>query len=383
MDGLKKLVGPIVIVALVAAAALVMLDGRSPKTVTAYFPRAISVYEGSDVRVLGVPVGTVDTVTPEGTSVKIEMSYDPTVKLPADAKAVIVAPSIVGDRFVQLTPVYGAQGEDGDVLEDGAVISLDETSTPIELDQIFSSIDQLAVAVGPNGANSQGALTDLLEQTADNFRGQGATFNQTITDFSTFTSTLDRNKEELFGSTAELEKFINTLATNDKTVRNFNDSLSSVSTVLAGERTELRSALSNLATALQTVGTFVRQNRQILTTNISGLNRVAKVLVRRRSALDEVLKTAPVALNNLALTYNPQAGTLDVNANVGELVNQITGDPKTLLCGLVNQADSSGDTCKLIQQLPLPRTSPFGPGTGSSYGEQFDPTLGGLAGVQR
>ncbi len=383
MEGLKKLVGPIVVVALIAAAALVMLDGRSPKTVTAYFPRAISVYEGSDVRVLGVPVGTVDTVTPEGTSVKVEMSYDPTVKLPADAKAVIVAPSIVGDRFVQLTPAYGAEGTQDDVLADGAQIALQDTSTPIELDQIYASIDQLSVALGPDGANSTGALTDLLESTADNFRGQGAAFNQTIRDFSTFTQTLDRNKEELFGSTAELEKFINTLATNDQTVRRFNDSLASVSTVLAGERQELRAALGNLATALQSVGTFVRQNRQILTSNISGLNRVARVLVKRRSSLEEILKTAPVALNNLALTYNPQAGTLDTNANVGELVNQISGDPKTLLCGLVANADESGETCKLIQQLPLPRTTPFGPGTGTSYGERFDPTLGGLAEAPR
>ena len=34
------------------------------------------------------------------------MSYDAEVNVPADAQAVIVAPSIVGDRFVQLTPVY-------------------------------------------------------------------------------------------------------------------------------------------------------------------------------------------------------------------------------------------------------------------------------------
>ena len=69
----------------------------------------ISVYEGSDVRVLGVPVGTVTRVEPTGTDVTVTMAYDDDVKLPADAKAVIIAPSVVGDRYVQLTPAYSGR----------------------------------------------------------------------------------------------------------------------------------------------------------------------------------------------------------------------------------------------------------------------------------
>ncbi len=379
MTTLSKYIGPVIVLALVVAAAFTVLGEDDQKTITAYFPRAISVYEGSDVRVLGVPVGTVDTVEPKGTRVKVEISYDETVALPADAKAVIVAPSIVGDRFVQITPAYTG----GDKLADGAEIDIDQTSVPLELDQIYSSINDLTVAVGPDGANSKGALTDLLEVTADNFRGQGETFNQTITDFATLTKTLDDSKEELFGSTAELEKFINTLANNDQTVRDFNSSLASVSTVLAGERQELAGALKNLATALTTVGDFVRTNREILTKDVAGLNRVANVLVKRRASIDEILNDAPVALNNLALTYNPQAGTLDTKSNLGENIEQITGNPTDFLCGIVNTNDPSGDTCDLIQGLPLPRTSPFGPGTGTSYGEPFDPSLGGLVAVRR
>ena len=45
---------------------------------------------------------------------------------------------------------------------------------------------------------------------------------------------------------------------------------------------------------------FVKDNREILGRNIKGLNRVAKVLVKQRGALDEILTTGPVALNNLA-----------------------------------------------------------------------------------
>ena len=104
---LKRLIVPAVIVALVAAAAIVMFTGGSDqKTLVAKFPRTVSIYQGSDVRVLGVPVGKVDSVTPSGTDVVVKMSYDPSVKVPSDAKAVIIAPSIVGDRYIQLTPTY-------------------------------------------------------------------------------------------------------------------------------------------------------------------------------------------------------------------------------------------------------------------------------------
>ena len=378
MNLLKRAIVPAVIVIALVAGAFVMFRGEDTKTLTAHFPRTISIYEGSDVRVLGVPVGHVDTVTPSGTDVVVKMSYDANVKIPADAKAAIIAPSIVGDRFVQLTPVYTG----GDVMADGATLPEDRTAVPLELDQIYSSLDDLTVALGPTGANQKGALTDLLETTAANFGGEGAKFHQTIQDFGKLSQTLDDNKDELFGSARELEGFIGTLARNDKTVRKFNQSLSDVSGMLAGERQELSASLRNLATALGQVGTFVRENRAALGRNISGLNRVSKVLVKRRDELDQILASGPLALNNLALTYNPQAGTLDTNANLGEVINQVQSDPSTLLCGFLSQADHSGALCGLVQQA-LKRPAPGPGGRTQPSGDRYDRSLGGFVGVDR
>lgn len=378
MTTLKKFLVPAVLVALVAAAAFTMFRSDEQKTLTAHFPRTIAIYEGSEVRVLGVPVGTVDSVTPSGTDVVVTMSYDAKIKVPADAKAVIVAPSLVGDRFVQLTPVY----DGGPVIASGEVLQTDRTAVPLELDQIYSSLNELNVALGPNGANRKGALTDLLETTAKNFGGQGAQFHQTIQDFSKLSQTLDNNKDELFGSARELEGFIRTLAKNDTTVRRFNQSLADASQMLSGERTELSASLRNLAEAMTQVSSFVKQNREILGKNISGLNRVSKVLVKQRAALGEVLTAGPLALNNLALTYNPQAGTLDTSSNTGELFNQIETDPATLLCGFVSQTDQSGAACDLIKQA-FPRAGAFGQGHVGKQYDRFDPSLGGLVEVPR
>jgi phospholipid/cholesterol/gamma-HCH transport system substrate-binding protein len=386
MSLLQRAIVPFIIVALVIAGALVMFTGdNGDKSVTAYFPRTVSLYEGSDVRVLGVAVGEIDEVTPEGTRVKVVMRYDDDVKIPADAQAVIISPSIVGDRYVQLTPAY----EGGEVLADNVSLDESRTAVPLELDQIYSSLDRLTVALGPNGANKNGAVTDLLEVTAENFGGQGAKFKQTIQDFSTLSQTLDNNKEELFGSLTELEGFVSTLADNDDTVRQFNQSLGDVSTMLAGESDELSAALANLSTALGQVGTFVEENKASLGRNITGLNRVAKVLVKRRAELDQILRIAPVALSNLALTYNPDTGTLDTNANIGNLEHEVVSNPGGLLCALVSANDPQGRICDLIDgMLPAPGASraAFGdaarPDQEPAYEQRFDLSLNGLVEVR-
>ena len=172
-------------------------------------------------------------------------------------------------------------------------MDVEQTAVPLELDQIYDNLDKLNVALGPNGANREGALSDLLEVTADNFGGQGEQFNQTIRDFSDFSQTLSDNRTEFFDSTRALQGFISTLAENDQTVRQFNDSIADVSTVLEGEKEELAAALRNLSVALGEVSTFVRDNRATLGRNIKGLNRVAGVLAKQRNALDEILTAAP------------------------------------------------------------------------------------------
>jgi phospholipid/cholesterol/gamma-HCH transport system substrate-binding protein len=364
---------PALLLVVAVTAGVTMLTGGGERTLVAHFPRTISIYEGSDVRVLGVPVGKVDTVTPNGTDVKVTMHYEDDVQVPADVKAVIVAPSVVGDRYVQLSPAY----TQGPVLEDGAVLDTSRTAVPVELDDIYGSLDKLVVALGPTGANKDGALSDLLEQTAKNFGGEGAQVRQTIGDLGKLSKTLDDNKDELFGSAAQLQSFISTLAKNDSTVRSFTSSLAQVSTMLEGERTDLASSLHNLATSLGDVTTFVRTNKSVLHSDIAGLNRVAKVLVKRRNELSSILDDAPLALNNLFYAYNPQSGTLDTNANLGSVLGNAINDPALTLCTLVNQADKSGGLCKLLDSV-LPRGAVFGAGTGTAVGKHTDPTLGGL-----
>lgn len=379
--GLTRILSVVAVLAVVVTLVMVALPGQEKKYVTASFPRTVSLYEGSDVRILGVPVGKVESVRPSGTDVTVKMWYDAKYKVPANAQAVIVTPAIVGDRFVQLTPVY----KGGAVMADGATLSVSDTSTPLELDEIYQSIDDLTVALGPKGANKEGALTRLLDSTAHNFAGQGEQFHQTIQDLGKLTGTLENNKEELFGTARQIERFVSVLAKNDQTVRDFNQSLAGASDVLAGERKDLAASLRNLGIAMQQVSSFVRENRASLGENIDGLNRVTKILVKQRNALDEVLGTAPLALNNLFLTYNPSTGTLDTRANQGETPAQVGADPGAFLCSVVEPNDPSGRSCNLIKQaLKGAARAGTGDATGATRQvpvEHVDKSLAGLVEV--
>jgi phospholipid/cholesterol/gamma-HCH transport system substrate-binding protein len=340
---LGRVVASAVVLALVAA-GFALWPRNDTVQVTGMFTRAVGLYPGSDVRVLGVPIGTVVSVTPRGDQVAVKFEYDPSVKVPSDAKAAIVSPSLVSDRYVQLLPAYTS----GPVMASGSTIALDNTAVPVELDRVSASLNDLMVALGPDGANKNGALSRLLDTGAKNLKGQGGAIHDTTHDLSLALQTLAGGKDDLFSTVKNLQSFTSTLATNDTQVRRLNGDLASVSDQLAGERGDLGAALKNLAIALNETSTFVHDNRAVIRTNLDQLTSVTTTIARQRDALAETLMNAPVAVSNLNHAYNPTSGTLDTRNNAAQL-----DDPALMICALINGPTGTGNTdlCKNIQKL--------------------------------
>jgi ABC-type transporter Mla subunit MlaD len=223
------------------------------------------------------------------------------------------------------------------------------------------------VALGPNGANADGSLSDLVNATAANLEGNGTKFRSTLHDLALLSGTLENNKEELFSSISQVEEFVHALAVNDQAVRDFNQSLAGVSTVLAGERRDLALAVRSLAVAMRDVRGFVEENGEALSGNVKGLVRVTGTLVKQRDALTEILDVAPLALNNLVAVYNERTGTLDQRANVDQNEHQIQTDPKTFICAYIDDEPEGGlcdgplgEILDLLGEMQLERSGPFG-----------------------
>ncbi|WP_420824829.1 MCE family protein [Streptomyces coryli] len=285
------------------------------KKITAYFDRAVSVHEGSDVRVLGVKIGTVDDIEPRGKQVKVELSVDDGVKVPRRVQAVVVAPSVVAGRFVQLSPPWQA----GEQFPDGGVIPATDTATPVEVDELMKSVTDLSEALGPKGANKNGALSDLLNTGAANLKGNGKAFGETIKNLGGAASVLNGNSGDLVKTVEGLQKFTTMLKKNDKGVRTAAKQLADVSKFLSDDKENLAAALKDLGTALGQVKGFIQENRGRLKSNVDRLAKLTQSVVDQRKSVAEALDVLPLAAQNIDNAYNPRTNTLDGRANINEL----------------------------------------------------------------
>jgi phospholipid/cholesterol/gamma-HCH transport system substrate-binding protein len=321
------------VVVIVGGGAWYLLSGNSTKKVTAHFASAVGVYPGTPVDILGIEVGLVTSVKPNGNYVSVTMNYDSKYKLPANAIAVVVANSLVSDRYIQLAPAY--QGT-GPTMPAGATIPLTRTASPAELDDIYSALSKLSVALGPKGANQNGALSNFVNVAEANLKGNGAAFGASIANLSKAAKTLSDSSGDLFGTVKNLAAFTAALDQSDTQIRNVENELAQVSTDLASERADLGLALHNLAGALDQVSSFVQTNAAKTHTDLHGLANIASILIKEQSSLNETLAVAPVALANIVHAYQPDLGVIPSRGNLSSLT-----DPANL-CAILDVGHAFG-----------------------------------------
>jgi phospholipid/cholesterol/gamma-HCH transport system substrate-binding protein len=316
-------------IVVVGGLAVLMRGGRSDRiSVTAHFSRAVALYPGSSVRVLGVKVGTVRSVRPDGDTVAVTMDLPADTPIPADAKAVIIPPSLVSDRYVEMTPVY----DGGARMADGAQLGVDQTMTPVELDEILGSLDTFLEAMGPKGANKDGSLSRLVDVGAKDLgHGGGKALNETLTSLAGAVRTLAGNRDDLTGVITNLASFTDTLARNDSRIRTLTGDLAQASQFLAGESDSLQASLKNLATALGEIASLVREHRSDLGADIQTLAKVAAVVVKNKKSLTEALDVLPLGAANIAGTVNMAKHTLDIRND-----NHQADSPSVLTCQLLS-----------------------------------------------
>jgi len=307
-----------ILVALAAVAGLGawLVWPASGTRIEARFASTVGLYPGSSVQVLGVPVGHVTRVTPDGADVRVEMELDPGQKVAASTAAVIVAPTLVSDRYVQLTAPY----QRGDAaIAAGAVIPLERTAVPVEIDQLYKSISSVSDALGPNGANRHGAFSKMLEVAAANLGGNGRGLNQMIREFGKASATLAGTGHDFFATVTNLGSFNKMLRANDTQIGTVNKRFADVSAYLAADRRDMGAAVTELGQALAVVQGFIKDNRGHLASSVRKLIAPTRVLTREKDSLDQAVKVIPLALQNFLNAYDPATNTVAGRGNLNEL----------------------------------------------------------------
>jgi phospholipid/cholesterol/gamma-HCH transport system substrate-binding protein len=283
---------------------LVGLSGCTPVlggklTVTALMADSAGLFVGNDVGVLGVPVGTVTSIEPAGTHVRVTMEIDRDQPVPANAGAVVVARSVATDRYVELTPVYHS----GPRMQDGAVIPEPRTRTPVDFDEVLQALNTFTRGIAGSRGTSE-AIANLLREGSRAVDGNGAQFNEAITSLAGAVGSISGERGDIAGTVRSLDTLTSTIAANRQLTSDFVTQVSRASGLLADERTNVRSALRALSEAVALVADFARRNRRQVVRSLDQSTALMNSLLTRRADLTEILRVMPVTLQNLRAIFD-------------------------------------------------------------------------------
>ena len=314
----------VLLAVLVAAGAYIVWPGRAGDKIVGYFTSAVGLYPGDQVRIVGVPVGTIESIEPRADDVKITMSVNADVKVPQDARAVVMAPNLVAARFIQLAPAYTS----GAVMSDGASIGLARTAVPVEWDEVKQSLTDLAKQLSPVAGQLQGPLVKAINQAADTFDGSGDSFHAALHELSQVAGRLGDSRTDVFGTVKNLQVLVDALSKSNEQIVEFSGHVASVSQVLAKSSNHLDQTLGTLNQALVDVKGFLQQNNSTLIGTVSKLNDLTKVLSDQSEDIEQVLHVAGPGISNFYNIYDPAQGTLNGLISIPEFSN-----PVQFICG--------------------------------------------------
>ena len=318
-------------------------------TVTAYFADALAVYPGDRVQLLGVNVGAIDKVEPAGDKLKVTLHDASKYKVPANATASILNPTVVASRVLQLSPPYSG----GPALADNAVIPLERTQVPVEWDDIRNQLDKLVTELGPTPTQPKGPIGDLVDALANNLNGKGKQINTTFRALSDAMGALGEGRGDLFGVTKSLALFVNALHQNDQQFVALNNNLAQFTSSLNNSDQEMAKAVREIDKLMKTARKFVDDNGSLLSTDINNLAEVTNTLMQpdARNGIETALHVYPNMAANVNNIYHPTHGAITAIPAVASWAN-----PMQFICSAIQAGSRLGyqDSAELCAQYLAP-----------------------------
>jgi len=345
--------------------------GSDPIHVTVQFDDVLDLVPQSTVKVDGVPVGRVETVSvgPDGWTADVGIVVDSAVELPANAYAAVEQTSLLGEKFVQLTPP--PSDPSSELLADGDVIPLDRTRHATELEPVLGALSLLL-----NGGGV-GQLQPVVEELSTAFEGREGTTKSLLQQADRLIDGLDRQRDDITRALDGLDVLTVRVAEQNDRVAAILDDLPVATAVLEQQRPQLTELLVQLD-RLGTVGTDVLdQSKENLIADLLALRPTLQQLAASGDDLVKALPFIPtvpfsdgverIALGgsvNLFLAVDMQIGDALASLGVGQgepVYRQPKfGEPKPVVDPSNPYYNGNGPrrgwpTVSLLPELPEPR----------------------------
>jgi virulence factor Mce-like protein len=249
------------------------VEGRS---YSAEFSRAVQVFPGIKVRVLGVDVGTVTQVENVSNGVRVSFKLvDKDLRLPASVNAAVVPMSLLGERYIQLFPSYNG----GPELASGSVIPMSRTAVPAEPDELLRSLQDYLGALDP------AAVTAFVENAAEILQGNGDNLNRLIEGAAGVVGTLASKRDDLANLIVQLNKVTLALGSRQKEVAQLINTYNTVAGTLTTNRGALEGTVSGLNVAALELASLLIEHRTALDADIDSLTLTGRTLDRNMDSL--------------------------------------------------------------------------------------------------
>ncbi|TDQ05713.1 MCE family protein [Labedaea rhizosphaerae] len=253
--------------------------GDRPYTVKVELRDALDLVPQAGVKVNEVQVGRVDTigVGKDGWTAEVTVLVNGDVQLPANAVANLRQSSLLGEKYIELSPPADARPQGK--LADGAVIGLDRTNRNTEVEEVLGALSMLL-----NGGGIE-QLQTIAKELNNALDGNEPQLRATLTNINTLVTGLDAHRDDI---TKAL------------------DSLSTLSGTLDQQKTKLAGAIEHLGPGLQVLAeqrgqlvTMLKSLDELSGVAVETLNKSQADLVADLKALRPTLQKLAEAGNNL------------------------------------------------------------------------------------
>ncbi|MUM19746.1 MCE family protein [Mycobacterium sp. CBMA271] len=301
-------------------------------TVTAQFPSVSGLYPDNDVSVLGMPVGKVTKITPQGAYMEVEFTINRSVKVPELARAVLVSTSILTDRHIELTPVY----RDGAEMKDRDVIGLSRTRVPVEFSKVLSMIDRLSSSLKGDGVGG-GPLADIVSSGEGAVSGNGETIKGALDQLSkALRLSADggvASRDQLTSVIKNISSLFDRAAANDGRIRKFGSAVHQMSQILDDEALGSGTTGKQLNEILVQASSLLNANRDVLHGSVGNADTIVKTLYDKRRELSETFDVAPLTVDNFYNTFDPVNRVIRVHPLIDKII--VEGQHAKEICNLM------------------------------------------------
>ncbi|WP_107657876.1 MCE family protein [Nocardia suismassiliense] len=315
--------GVVIGAVLVTVAVVVGVSGASwldrvqpaKQRLCAEFTDTVGLYEGNSVTMLGVEVGTVSGIEALGDRMRVTMTIDGKLTLPADVEAVTMSSSIVTDRRVELTKTYTG----GPKFDTAQCVSLARTKTPVGISEALDALgklsgDLLGAQQSPTpGAPSDTLLDDTLTGAVRTLDGTGPQWNSLLQRLSQVIGDPADRDVVIRRLVDNLDLLTTMFITNWPDMQALLDNLNNGIDLVHGFSAELSRAvdlaLEFLPVIARNVGKYDQQSFEFLDRIVPEVHRYA---VLAGSIVDLLVQLPPLA-GRLAQVYDPATGAVRVN----------------------------------------------------------------------